>query len=51
MGGIGLIARVPLRERAALELAPEDGPGEPVRVVDCTQTLRSFKVGCELVTE
>lgn len=49
-GGIGLITRVPIRDGADLELVPEDGPGEPVRVrvVHCTQTLQGYKVGCEL---
>ena len=52
-GGVGLITRVPLREGADLELVPEDGPGETVRVrvVHCTQTLQGYKVDCELITE
>ncbi len=51
-GGIGLITRVPLRESADLELVPENGSGESVRVrvVHCTRTLQGYKVGCELVT-
>lgn len=50
LDGVGLITRIPLREIADLELVPENGFGEPVRVrvVHGTQTLQGYKVGCEL---
>ncbi len=52
LDGVGLITRVPLRVSADLELFPEDGPGDPVRVrvVYCKQILQGYKVGCEWVT-
>lgn len=48
LDGVGLITRIPLRESADLELVPENGSGERVRVVHGTQTLQGYKVGCEL---
>ena len=51
-GGLGLIFRDRVSPGAELEITPTYGDAEPVRVrvIHCTRTIQSYKVGCVFET-